>query len=281
MKRALCLLLLPLAAHAAEHDHSAAAVPEPAPTEDHAAHMATAPDVVIEQDNSAAMQEARHMNMMMHGDSVNFLVLGDRLERSDDDTLQWDLQGWFGYDRDKLWLKTEGEHATDATAADHSEVQLLYSRAVTPYWDLQAGLRRVHLRSTLLRRDETRSYAVLGVQGLAPYWFDIDAAAFVSERGDLSARIEAEYELRFTQKLLLQPRVELDYSFADDPALAIGEWVSEAAFGLRLRYELRREFAPYLGVEWSRAFGNTADLLRAAGEERDETRVVAGLRFWY
>ncbi len=237
MKRAFYLLLFPLAAQAAEHDHGA--------------------------------------------DSLNFLVLGDSFERADDDTLQWDMQGWLGYDRDRLWFKTEGEHATNADGDDHSEVQLLYGRAVSPYWDLQAGLRRVRLRSEPLRRDKTRSYAVLGVQGLAPYWFEVDAAAFLSEQGDLSARVEVEYELRFTQKLLLQPRLELNYSFADDPALGVGEGMSEASFGLRLRYELRREFAPYVGVEWVRAFGGTADLLRAAGEDQQESRVVAGLRFWY
>jgi copper resistance protein B len=276
MTRALWLLLLPLTATAAEHDHAA-----PVPEADHSAHMATAPDIVLAQDQSPALQQARHMNLMMHGDSLGFLVLGDRLERSDDDALAWELQGWLGYDRDKLWFKTEGAYATDAKESDHAEVQLLYSRAVAPYWDLQAGVRSVHLRSEQLRRDKTRSYAVLGIRGLAPYWFEVDAAAFVSEQGDLSARLKAEYELRFTQKLLLQPRFELDYSLADDPALSIGDGVSEAVLGLRLRYELRREFAPYIGVEWSSAFGGTADLLRAAGEKPEETRVVAGLRFWY
>lgn len=273
MKRALWLLLVPFAVQAAEHDHSAhTATPA---TEDHSAHMSAAPAVAIERDNSPAMQEARHMNMMMHGDSINYLVLGERFERTDDDSLHWGLQGWLGYDSSRLWFKTEGEHASGAGDDDSSEVQLLYSRAVAPYWDLQGGLRRDDAGS------KSRTYAVLGVQGLAPYWFELDAAAFISEEGDLSARFEAEYELRFTQKLLLQPRLELDYSFADDAALGIGEGLSEAAFGLRLRYELRREFAPYVGVEWVRAFGGTADLLHTAGEDSDETRVVAGLRFWY
>lgn len=270
MKRALWLLLFPLFAHGAEHDHSA-----PAPAVDHSEHMAAAPAVTIEQDNSAAMQEARHMGAMMHGESLNFLVLGERFERTDDDTVDWKLQGWLGYDRDKLWLKTEGAQATEGNAEDHSEVQLLYSRAVAPYWDLQAGLRRDDIGA------QERSYGVLGILGLAPYWFEVDAAAFISEQGDVSLRAEAEYELRFTQRLVLQPRLELNYSFADDPALALGKGVSEAAFGLRLRYELRREVAPYVGLTWTQAFGGTADLLRAAGQEPDEMRLVAGLRFWY
>ncbi len=294
MKRALWLLLCPLFAHAAEHDHSAPAAPAPesAPVvEDHSAHTAAPaaevdhsahtmppPAVNVERDTSPAMQEARHMNLMMHGDALNFLVLGERFEYAEDDGASarlWELQGWVGYDRDKVWFKTEGRYDTEADATEHSEVQALYSRAVAPYWDLQAGVRRDDTGST------TRHHAVLGVQGLAPYWFEVDAAAFISERGDVSARLESEYELRFTQKLLLQPRLELNYSFADDPAAGIGEGMSEASVGLRLRYELRREFAPYIGVEWSRAYGGTSALLRAAGEDRDEMNVVAGLRVWY
>lgn len=281
MKRALWLLLFPLAAQAAEPDHSAhtAAAPEPAPAVHD--HSTNATGTLVTPEPAPALAEAHEQLMPEHGDSLNYLVLGERFERTDDDALQWDLQAWLGYDRSKLWLKTEGEHASGAGDDDSSEVQLLYSRAVAPYWDLQGGVRRVRLRGEPLRRDTTRSYAVLGVQGLAPYWFEVDAAAFMSEKGDLSARFEAEYELRFTQKLLLQPRLELNYSFADDPALGVGEGMSEASFGLRLRYELRREFAPYIGIEWSRAFGGTANLLRAAGEDQHESRIVGGLRFWY
>ena len=154
-------------------------------------------------------------------------------------------------------------------------MQLLYSRAIAPFWDLQAGLRHDDVDGA------ARAQAALGLMGLAPYWFELDAAAFISEDGDLSARFEAEYELRFTQRLLLQPRVELNYSFADTPELQIGKGFSEASFGLRLRYEVLREFAPYLGVEWTRAYGNTANLLRSAGVDAADTRVVAGLRFWY
>jgi copper resistance protein B len=305
MKRALWLLLFPLAVHAAEHDHSAqipapasepAAVDHsahtpapadpvdhsahtPAPAEvDHSAHMPQAPDVAVERDNSPAMQEARHMGLMMHGDSLNFLVLGERFEQLEDDgatSRVWEAQGWLGYDHDKLWFKTEGAYDVDDDRTEHSEVQALYSRAVAPFWDMQLGLRRDDIGSA------ARHYAAFGMQGLAPYWFEVDAAAFVSEQGDVSARLEAEYELRFTQKLLLQPRLELNYSFADDQEFGVGQGFSETAFGLRLRYEIRREFAPYVGVEWSRAYGNTAMLLHAAGQDREELSVVAGLRFWY
>lgn len=272
MKRALFLLLAPSAAHAAEHDHSAHTQPEPAAV-DHSAHAAGEP--APPQPSTAAEEEAHEHLMSEHGGSLNFLVLGERLEQSDADTGLWELQGWLGYDYDKLWFKTEGEYDTHADATEHSEVQALYSHAFAPYWDLQAGLRRDDAGS------EARTYAVIGLMGLAPNWFEIDAAAFVSEQGDLSARLETEYELRFTQKLFLQPRLELNYSFAGDPQMRIGEGFSEASVGLRLRYEWRREIAPYVGVEWARAYGNTATLLRAAGEEREDVRAVAGLRFWY
>ncbi len=290
MKRALLLLLLPALVHAAKHDHSAHApggpfTPEPTTQEvhDHSARVSGGPvkpepAMQAAADDSPAMQEARHMNLMMHGDSINFLLLGERFEQAEDDGVTsrlWEAQGWVGGDRDKFWVKTEGHYDADAGSTERSEVQALYSRAVAPFWDVQAGLRRNDSGSA------SRHYAVLGLQGLAPYWFELDAAAFINEKGELSARFEAEYELRFTQKLLLQPRLELNYSFGDDPALGIGEGLSEAGFGLRLRYEFRREFAPYVGVEWSQAFGGTAALLGAAGREREEVNVVAGLRFWY
>ena len=282
MTRALILLLCPLVAQAAEVDHSAHAAPEPAAQVDHSAHTA-APGDDNEQATQAtvplidvsASSDAHAHVMSEHGASLNFLILGERFEQTDSDEALWELQGWLGYDYDKLWLKTEGEYDTESDATERSEVQLLYSRAIAPFWDVQAGLRRDEVSA------ESRTYATIGLMGLAPYWFEIDAAAFVSEAGDLSARLEAEYELRFTQKLLLQPRLELNYSFADDTELLLGEGVSEASFGLRLRYEWRRELAPYLGVEWARSYGSTAALLRAAGEERSDTRVVAGLRFWY
>ena len=274
MKRALVLLLFPAILNAAEHDHSAAA---PAPAVDHSAHTAS-PAVVVGRDDSPAMQEALHMNRMMHGDSLNFLLLGERFEQAEDDGVTsrlWEAQGWYGSDINKFWFKTEGAYDVDADATDHSEVQALYSRAIAPFWDLQAGVRRDDSGSA------SRTHAVLGLMGLAPYWFEVDAAAFLSEHGDVSARLETEYELRFTQKVILQPRLELNYSFADDPALGIGKGLSDVGFGLRLRYEVRREFAPYVGVDWSRAYGDTAALLRAAGRECEELKLIAGLRFWF
>jgi copper resistance protein B len=251
------------------HEHSAAAEAMTAPHD----HTAAAPAAVPDRDESPAMQEARHMSLMMHGDSLNYLLLGERFERLEGGAQVWEAQGWVGRDLHKFWFKTEGQREEGETGT--AELQALYSRAIAPFWDLQAGLRHDGGQTA------DRTFAVLGLQGLAPYWFELDLAAFLSEQGKASARLEAEYELRFSQRLLLQPRLELNYGFADDLAAGIGQGFSESSLGLRLRYELRREFAPYLGIEWSRSFGSTARLLSARGERSEELRMLLGLRFWY
>lgn len=281
--RWLALLTFSAAVNAqAQHEHAGHPGAEPQPeaalpkvTQPETARRAEEPALSSTQDaDSAALREARHMSRMMHGDTVNYLLLGERLE-FDDAAFNWEAQGWIGRDLDKLWIKTEGHYERTAQTTEQAEIQALYSRAIAPWWDLQAGLRHAD------GAGPARSYVAVGLLGLAPYWFEIDSALFLSERGDLSVRMEAEYELRFTQKLLLQPRVELNYSFADDPAVRIGKGMSAASVGLRLRYEFRREFAPYLGVEWRRAYGATAQLLQSASEPREEVTAVAGLRLWY
>jgi copper resistance protein B len=151
----------------------------------------------------------------------------------------------------------------------------LWSRAIDPWFDLQLGLRHD------FGRGPDRSHVAFGVQGLAPYWFEIDAAAFVSENGDVSARFEAEYDLRITQKLILQPAAEVEFSVADVPELGIGSGFSSAEAGLRLRYEIEPQFAPYFGVEYERGFGDTARFRRGAGEEAGGWKALAGLRAWF
>lgn len=258
MKQLLVMAMLPLASLAAEHDHSAQV--EAAPAVDHSAHTGAA--------MAPAAATFSHATMMEHGGMLNWFAIGERLERQlqhGDDVTLWDAQGWFGGDYHKLWLKTEGEWQHATSDVGHSELQLLYSRAVAPFWDLQAGLR--HDEGQV----DSRDYAVFGVQGLAPYWFEVDAAAFVSEEGGLQLRLEAEYDLRLTQKLLLQPRLQFNHAFDDDVAAGIAQGVSDSNVALRLRYEIRREFAPYIGIE--RDFGGH--------RQPDETRLVAGLRLWW
>ena len=210
------------------------------------------------------------------GADRQLMTMFDRLEHrwADEgaDALLWDAQGWYGGDINRFVWKSEGD-IEDGDVGE-AEVQLLWSRAITPFFDLQAGARQDV-------EPDDRTYGVLGVQGLAPYWFEIDAAAFFSDDGDLSARVEAEYDLLLTQRLVLQPRIETAFAAAGDPARDLGAGLTGVDVGLRLRYEIQREFAPYVGVSWSHALGETADLLRAAGEPDATTAVVAGLRVWF
>jgi copper resistance protein B len=225
----------------------------------------------------AEMARARNQLRAENGDVRTTALVIDRLEAGfgeGEATWLWDVQGWTGGDINRAWLKTEGEGDVDG-GLDEAEVQLLYGRAVTPFWDVQLGLRH-----DVVREAEDLSHLVFGVQGLAPHWWEIDAAAFLSQDGDLTARVEAEYDQRITQRLILQPRLELEASASDVPARELAAGFSHAAIGLRLRYEIAPEFAPYAGVEWHGALGGSADLIKSAGEEADDVRLVIGLKAW-
>ena len=178
------------------------------------------------------------------------------------DTLTWDMQGWYGGDYNKLWVKFEGEDETSANAGE-MELQALYSRTVAAFWDFQAGIRYDTAYGTDSPGD--RTFAVLGFQGLAPYWFELEPAIFLSDKGDFSARLVASYDLLFTQRLILQPRGEINISASEVRQYDIGSGLNDIQLDLRLRYEIRRKFAPYVGIAWSRKFGNTARLTRASG----------------
>lgn len=230
---------------------------------------------VVDPEATAAVRA--HMQHH-HGGGMISYVEGERFEyqsNGGDPVFLWDAQGFYGGDINKFWVKTEGEYDFSADEFEEAEVQALFTRAVGSFWDLQAGVRHDFAPF------EDRTYGVLGVQGLAPYLFEIDAAAFVSGHGDVTARIEAEYEFLLTQRLILQPRAELNFAFQDIAALETGAGLSTAEAGLRLRYEIRREFAPYIGVSWMRSVGDTADYVRAAGEDPSSVSFVAGLRFWF
>lgn len=199
---------------------------------------------------------------------------GERVEYVEaDEHVLWDIQGRYGGDYHRLWWKTEGTLEDGST--EDAELQLLYSRAWTAYFDLQFGIRYEDFESA------DRLSIVAGTQGMAPYRFEVDAAAFLSEDGDLSVRAEVERDLMLGGRLILQPRAELQVAFSDVPEIGVGSGVSELSVGLRLRYEYTRKLAPYIGVEWESAFGDTADILEAAGLESDEASFVVGVRFWF
>lgn len=213
-----------------------------------------------------------------HGGQTIWYVEGERLEyrnNEGDPVFLWDAQGWLGGDINRLWVKTEGEFDFGGDEFEEAEVQALWSRAVTSFFDVQAGVRHDFAPG----RD--RTFAVAGVQGLLPYLFEIDAAFFVSEDGDVEARLEAEYELLITQRLILQPRAELNFAAQDIPQYQIGSGLSKIEAGARLRYEIRRQFAPYAGVSWERSLGDTADFARFAGEDPGSVSFVAGVRTWF
>ncbi len=232
----------------------------------------------VHLNDSAEMDNARHMVRMHHG-AENFLYLqGDRLEYvsgDGDPHFLWDAQGWYGGDLHKFWFKTEGEIKTHDGEVEEIEVQALYSRAVLPFFDLQVGVRHD------FEPGPERTYGVIGLKGLTPYMFEIDAAAFVSNKGDISARVELEYDLLLTQRLIAQPRAELSFALQDVPELGVGSGLSSANLGLRVRYEIAREFAPYIGVSWSRATGQTEDFVRADGGSPSAVSAVAGIKVWF
>ncbi|MEQ8194461.1 MAG: copper resistance protein B [Rhodospirillales bacterium] len=201
----------------------------------------------------------------------------ERLEyRANDgrNSLNWEAQGWAGTDEHKLWLKTEGARLSNGAFED-AEVQLLYSRMISDFFDAQAGLRFD------IKPEPRRGFFVLGLQGLAKQFFEVDTALFVSDDGDLSARFEAEYELLLTQKLIAQASLETNIAAQKVRRLGVGAGLNDIELGLRLRYEIVREFAPYIGVHWERKLGRTADFAREEGEDIDTLAFVAGIRFWF
>jgi len=223
-----------------------------------------------------AMAAPREDLRRTHGDFPVFWFQGDRLEaqvREGEDLYLWDIQGYYGGPTERLWFKSEGEGAF-GSAPEDAELQALYAKAIAPFWDLQAGIRH-----DIAGPDTT--HAVIGVQGLAPYLFEVDAALFLSTRGDITARIEGELDQRITQRLILQPRIEANLAAQDIPALGVGAGLDQIEVGVRLRYEFIREFAPYLGIEQSWRTGRGADFARARGEDPSATSLVAGIRFWF
>ena len=198
------------------------------------------------------------------------------LELRDTDTgnvTAWKADAWAGHDLNKLWLKSEGEYHDDET--EEAELQLLYSRGLTAFWDAQIGWRRD------FRPQPQRDWAVFGIKGLAPYLFEVDLALFLGEQGRTAVRLDAEYEYLVTQRLILSPEAEINAYGKGDPEHGQGAGLADVSLGLRLRYEIRREFAPYVGVHWVGRYGDTADLARNAGGDTSELMGVAGIRAWF
>lgn len=254
--------------HRTGTDLAAGNAPAPAPPKDHYADSLFAPTV---------MAKARHDMMVESGGQPFHQVMFNLAEYQSSqgrDGYRWDGEAWFGGDIDRLWLKGEGEGALHR-GIDSAQVQALYSHAIGPYFNLQAGVRHDFQPSP------DRTYATIGFEGLSPYMFEVEGALFLSTKGDLLGRLDGYYDQRITQRLILQPRVELNLSAQDVPETRLGTGLTDAELGLRLRYEIRRQFAPYVGVSYVAQTGRTADFTRAAGKDPATTSFVAGVRLWF
>ena len=210
----------------------------------------------------------------MHQGGSNFLFLADQLEWQDADegsTLAWDASGWVGGDINRVWFRSEGERTNGVT--EDAELQLLYGRSIGPWWDVVAGVRQD------FKPESPQTWAAFGIQGMALYAFEAEATAFVGENGQTAARLEGEYDILLTNRLILQPMVEATLAARDEPAQRIGRGLNKVEAGLRLRYEFSRRFAPYIGISHERLFGDTAD--RADADHVRDTRWVAGVRMWF
>lgn len=229
---------------------------------------------ITDADRAAAQPPGGHMQHLDNG--IHGYTLLNRLEGWDADPgkgLAWEGQGWVGTDLNRVWWRSEGERVDGHTEA--ADLEVLYGRSVSTWWDVVAGVRHD------FKPGDSWSSAAFGVQGLAPQKFEVSAMAYIGERGQTAARFEAEYELLLTNRLVLQPLIEVDLHGKNDPARGIGSGLSTAEAGLRLRYEFTRRFAPYVGVVHERAFGKTADLRRDEGEDVADTRFVVGVRVWF
>jgi len=259
------------------------AKPTPAATgqEDHSAHVTPSPQAlppgippITDADRAAAFPDVEGHGV--HDNAVNYYVLFDQLEWQRGDSgggVSWDSKGWIGRDRDRFWFRTEGSGTGGRLG--NSQTHLVYGRAIARWWDVVVGVRQD------LRPGPAQTWAAVGVQGLAPYWFDVEATAYVGASGRTHFRFETEYELLLTNRLVLQPLVEVEIYGKSDPEHGMGVGLSTADTGLRLRYEFRREIAPYVGMTWSRKFFETADLAEAAGDRATGARLALGLRLWF
>jgi copper resistance protein B len=281
---------IPVASHAeptpadpdtATHAHSHVHATEAA----HSAHAdmtmdtmqgGKAPTDARSPDYSDGLGHSHMVGMDMLDNAALGTLLIDQLEATHDDAgngQSWEVEGWYGNDLDKLWLRSEGERHDGKT--ESADLELLWNRSASAFWNTQLGVRHD------VGIGPTRDWAAFGIEGLAPYFVELEGTVYVGQGGRVAARLRGEYEILFTQRLILQPEVEVNAFSRADPLRRLGAGIADAEFGLRLRYEIRREFAPYVGVVWSRRFGETADFARADGDSAFDRQWVAGFRFWF
>ncbi len=226
--------------------------------------------------STLAMEHATHSDMAAeHGGGIfhMFRLEIDVGSNSDGKSIQnWDLDGWIGTDENKLWLKSEGERAD--SKLESTQLWGLYSRNIATFWDAQIGLRHD-------TEPESTTYLTFGVNGLAPYFFETESHIFVSERGNVTARLRQESDLLLTQKWILQPYFEVNLSAQNVQKQDIGAGVTDAQIGLQTRYEFIRKFAPYIDIHYGRKIGKTSSLTKKHGKDNDELVGTIGLRLMF
>ncbi len=255
--------------------HAGHVMPPAKPAQNASGESTTPIPPVTAEDRAAAFPKDLHGHAV-HDRAINHYVLFDQLEWQFSGVTKggiWDIKSWVGGDLNRIWIHSEG--ASEGSSLEEAEAHVTYGRSFSRWWDVVAGVGRD------FRPGPGQTWATVGIQGLAPQWFELQATLYVGESATTMARFEAEYELLITNRLVLQPLVELNLYGKAIPERGIGAGLSAAETGLRLRYEVRREFAPYVGVVWHREFGGTADFSRAAGHDIGGWRLAAGLRTWF
>lgn len=246
----------------------------PAYAQDHSGHAApsavSAPEDKMRQSSKPedAAVHAAHGGGIFHA----FRLETDYGAGTEGPVASWDFEGWIGGDYNKLWLKSEGENSDGKT--EQAEFWALYSRNVSTFWDLQAGIRHD-------TQPHPTTYFVFGTQGLAPFFIETEAHLFISDEGDITARLRREHDLLLTQRLILQPYAEINLSAQDVPEQEIGAGFTEGEIGLQTRYEFTRKFAPYVDFRYERKFGETSSIAKDEGEDNDDFIAAVGLRFMF
>ena len=238
--------------------------------------MASMPGMTMDTGPVGGNSAMQMTTMDMQDNAAQSMVLIDQLEAAhtrNGNGQAWDAEAWYGTDTDKVWLRTEGNHT--AGALEDADVEMLWSHAASAFWNTQLGVRQD------VSGDDHRTWAAFGVEGLAPYWFDLEVTGYVSASGYTAARLRAEYTLLFTQRWILQPELETNLYGKSDPRDDTGAGISDMQLGLRLRYDPTRQFAPYVGVVWVRHFGETADWIQQRREPVFDTQIVVGLHAWF
>jgi len=232
--------------------------------------------------SSESMSYRQMADLMQMDDTAAFgKVMFDQLEwraaGAGEGRGAWDAQAWYGGDYNKLWVKTEGRYVASGPEKGlrDSDVELLWNRVVGRWWNMQVGGRQDFGPS------QARTWLAVGMQGLAPQWFETEATAYFSDEGRTAIRLKSQYDLLLTQRLVLQPFVEANLYGRSDPTHQLGSGLSDVELSVRLRFEIRRELAPYVGIVWLRRFGGTADLVTAAGGARSDLELALGLHVWF